>query len=296
MLKSITAVALIGLLGGFCAALLSGNIEIFRNYVEGAWRYEVAFKSPTELIIGAVIGLLAGTNIGFALSPKRIDAFYRGAGFGAAVGILLVLAQTTLVALAATLGSYYANYHFLLTRFAAIITAAAIVGAIAVMLAGARPLIGAAPGALVGLLTAVAFVLPGTILLAVNISNAYPNMPFGEFAFTILNYVISQSVILPVGAGCGAIVGAVSSLLSAKRDGDRLTSTAIILGAVIGVTASSLSFLYILNLALSYPTSTLATIFTRIALGLFCGAAVGIAIIALKTAATRPNPDMIDPD
>ncbi len=290
MLKSVIAAASIGILGGITVALFHGSIAVFENYVDGVWITQFEVSSLTAPIIGAIIGTLAGANIGFALPRERVDAFSRGALIGAAVGVLLILTQAPLVALATVFGRYNADYQFLLTRFSAMLTAAAILGAITGMLLGSRPLVGWKPGALLGLLTALAFVPTGTVLLVLKISSAYPNMPFAQFVAVVEGDLTSQSVVLLVGAGCGAIVGAVANKLSANRDGDTLTLIAILLAAVIGVSASSLSLLYILNFAFAYPIFSPTAFHIRLAVGLSSGAAVGIALIALKAAATRPKP------
>ena len=131
MLKSVITAACIGVLGGFWIALVDGSIEIFQNYVDGVWRYQIEFNSAAEILVGAVIGVLAGANIRLALDPERADGFVFGALVGLAVGILLALAQIAFVALSALLQIYDVEYGFLLTRFSGILAAAALIGAIA---------------------------------------------------------------------------------------------------------------------------------------------------------------------
>ena len=98
MLKSVITAACIGVLGGFWIALVDGSIEIFQNYVDGVWRYQIEFNSAAEILVGAVIGVLAGANIRLALDPERADGFVSGALVGLAVGVLLALAQIAFVA------------------------------------------------------------------------------------------------------------------------------------------------------------------------------------------------------
>ena len=150
MIKSVITVACIGVLGGLWIALITGSIEVFQNYVDGIWRYQVALNSVAEVLIGAVIGALAGANIRYALAPERVDGFIRGAFTGAVVGVLLILAQIAFVAIAANFGDYRLSYQPLLTRLSGILFVAAVLGAAVGALRYGRPPVGLLPGAIVG--------------------------------------------------------------------------------------------------------------------------------------------------
>ena len=80
MLKSVITAACIGVLGGFWIALVDGSIEIFQNYVDGVWRYQIEFNSAAEILVGTVIGVLAGRtfdlrsirSVPIGLCPARL--------------------------------------------------------------------------------------------------------------------------------------------------------------------------------------------------------------------------------
>ncbi|MCY4577657.1 MAG: hypothetical protein OXD31_01280 [Chloroflexi bacterium] len=72
MLKSVITSACIGTLGGLWVALVNGSIELFQNYVDGAWRYQVELNSVAEILVGAVIGVLAGANIPLAFAKDEV--------------------------------------------------------------------------------------------------------------------------------------------------------------------------------------------------------------------------------
>lgn len=284
MLRSVTAAVLIGVLGGFWFALVNGSIELFQNYVEGVWRYQVGVRSFAAPLVGAVIGALAGANIHLALAQARADAFVRGALAGCAVGALLVAGQAALVALAALLQVYDVEYGFLLTRFVGIFAAAVLIGAIAGLLGVGRSLgRPVVTGAVIGALTSVAFVLPVPL-------NAVLNVPVSNWGMVVGGVVVLTSFVLTYhlpallsGAGSGAIIGAVHR--QRAMDGADIDSIAvgIILGAVAAVTASSLSFHYvILGLESSASSFSIALVVFRTLLGLVGGSVIGLLVITAR--------------
>ena len=284
MLRSVTAAVLIGVLGGFWFALVNGSIELFQNYVEGVWRYQVGVRSFAAPLVGAVIGALAGANIHLALAQARADAFVRGALAGCAVGALLVAGQAALVALAALLQVYDVEYGFLLTRFVGIFAAAVLIGAIADLLGVGRSLgRPVVTGAVIGALTSVAFVLPVPL-------NAVLNVPVSNWGMVVGGVVVLTSFVLTYhlpallsGAGSGAIIGAVHR--QRAMDGADIDSIAvgIILGAVAAVTASSLSFHYvILGLESSASSFSIALVVFRTLLGLVGGSVIGLLVITAR--------------
>lgn len=268
MLKSIIAAVFIGALGGFWFALLNDSIEVFQNYVEGVWRYEVAVRSFAAPVVGVVIGALAGANIHLALSQERADGFVRGTLMGSAAAALLILAQVVFVAIAANFGDYRLSYQPLLTRLCGILFVAAVFGAVLGAYMPNRLPVGLVPGAIVGALIGVSFTLPAvltTILFISALSDAgYPPVNI------ILTYLLPDVVSPLVGAASGAIVG------SARR----ATPAAVIVAATVGVTTSSVPFLYIIGLAFLHISFAPAVYAIRILVGILAGIAVGAAIIA----------------
>ena len=285
MLKCVITAACIGILGGFWFALANGSIELFQNYVEGAWRYQFAVRSFVAPIVGLVVGALSGANIRLGLAPERADGFERGAIIGAAVGILLVLAQIVLVALAANFGDYRTPYQSLLTRFSGIIFFAAIIGAAVGMLTRNRPPVGILPGAAVGALIGISFVLPVVVAVALIVASA-PGIVSG----TNLIPLYAPHLVSPaVGAAVAAIVAAVADRLTPANSQDALTFISVAAGAVSGVTASSTSFFYVL--ARQSPPVAIFYEF-HIGVGLLLGVAVGIGALAVgrKVALRQAQP------
>ena len=279
MLKSVITAVFIGVLGGFWIALVNDSIEVFRNYVDGVWRYQVEVRSFAAPVIGGVIGALAGANIRLALADERADGFVRGALAGCAVGALLVAGQAALVALAALLQVYEVEYGFLLTRFAGIFATAAIIGAMAGLLAVGRSLAALLPGAVVGALTAAAFALPTIAAALAVLVSAWSISAAWVFTST-LTYALSQLPVLLAGAGSGAIVGAAHRQRGRDSENDTPIAIGVMLGAVSAVTTSSLSFHYVvLGLAYSHASFSLGLLVFRVLVGLLCGVAVGLAVI-----------------
>ena len=298
MLKSVIAAVCIGMLGGFWIALVDGSIEIFQNYVDGVWRYQVEFNSVAELLVGAVIGALAGANIRLALDPERADGFVSGALVGLAVGVLLALAQIAFVVLSALLKIYDVEYGFLLTRFSGIIAAAALIGAIAGLLKSRFSLAAPLPSGVVGALVAIAFVMPIVMGAALTIPIADWGAPVGgAFSST---YLTPHLPVLLACAGTGAIVAAVAGSRMRGHPSDMLTSAGVVLGAVVSATVSSLSFHYvILGLASPEDSFSIAMFAFRTLVGLLGGVAVGMAVIIAGrriVSTHRTNAGMISPD
>ena len=285
VLKSVIVATSIGILGGLWIALLDNGIELFQNYVDGVWRYQVEVRSFAAPLIGAVVGGLAGSNIRLALAEARSDAFVRGALAGCAVGALLVAGQAALVVLAALLQVYDVEYGFLLTRFVGIFTAAALIGAVAGLLGIGRlsdkPVIA---GAVVGALTAGAFLLPNIVTNALAIATSSES-GVSDLAFFATYLLPSHLSVLLAGMGSGAIIGAahgwrglggsdISPALSPAMIG-------ILLGTLTAVTASSPSFHYVvLGLLPADSSLSLALYVFRALLGLFVGSVVGVLVIA----------------
>ena len=278
MLRSVITATLLGILGGFWVALLSDGIEVFQNYVEGEWRYQVAFNSVAPVIVGTVIGALAGANIRFALEPKRVDGLVRGALVGAAVGALLVLAQVVLVVLAANFSDYRVNYQSLLTRFSGIISIAVASGASIGTLTRNRPPAGIMANTVVGTLIGVSFALPVIITVTLIIASE-PDVQLVGYFFPLyfMPFLVSPMVGGAVAAVIAAVVGRLTPVHSHDSH-DKVVLTAVILGAVAGVTASSTSFFYVIA-----PQASLVPVMYefRIVIGLFIGVAVGIASLAV---------------
>ena len=298
MLKSVITAACIGMLGSFWIALVNGSIELFQNYVDGVWRYQIEFNSVAEILVGAVIGALAGANIRLALDPERADGFVSGALVGLAVGVLLALAQIAFVALSALLQVYEVEYGFLLTRFSGIIAAAALIGAIAGLLKSSFSLAAPLPSGVVGALVAIAFVMPIVMGAALTIPIADWGAPVGgAFSST---YLTPHLPVLLACAGTGAIVAAVAGSRLRGHSSDMLTSAGVVLGAVVSATASSLSFHYvILGLASPDNSFSIAMFAFRTFVGLLGGVAVGMAVIMAGrriVSTHRTNAGMISPD
>ena len=244
MLKSVIAAVFIGVLGGVWVALVNDDIEIFQNYSEGVWRYQVGVRSFAAPIVGLVIGALAGANIRLALAPERADGFMRGALVGLAVGGMLVLAQIVLVALAASFGDYRVPYQSLLTRFSGIIFVAAVIGAAIGMLARNRPPVGAMQAAALGACIGVSFALPVVVTVTLVVASA-PGVLSGTNLIPL--YYAPYAVGPIVGAGVGAIIAAIAGRLSRAGLHDTLTFIAVMLGGFASVTASSTSFYYVVT-------------------------------------------------
>ena len=268
MLRSVITAVIIGVLGGLWFALLNDSIEVFQNYVEGAWRYEFAARSLAAPVVGMVIGALAGANIYLALAPSRVDGFARGALAGAGAAFLLILAQLAFVAIAANFGDYRLSYQHLLARLCGILFVAAVLGAVFGALSYNRPPIGLLPGAIAGALIGASFALPAvvatTFLISALSDAGYPPSSF------ILIYVLPNAVSPLAGAACGAVVGAAR----------RTTFTAVVIATTTAVTASSVTFLYIIGLAFLHISFTPAVYAIRISVGIIAGIAVGFFIIA----------------
>ena len=285
MLKSVITAACIGLLGGFWIALFSDGIEIFQNYVDGVWRYQFAVRSFAAPVVGAVIGTLAGANIHLASDSDRASGLTRGALIGAAVGVLLVSAQIVLVVLAANFGDYRTPYQSLLTRFSGIIFFTSIIGAATGMLTRNRPPVGTLPGAAVGALIGISFVLPVVVTIALIVASA-PGIVSGTNLIPLYApYLVSPIV----GAAVAAIIAAVAARLTPANSQDALTFISVAAGAVCGVTTSSISFFYVVTRQ-SPPVAVVYEF--HIGVGLLLGVAVGIAALAVgrKVALRQAQP------
>ena len=296
MLKSVITAACIGLLGGFWIALVNDSIEIFQNYVDGVWRYQVTVNSVAEVLIGAVIGVLAGANIRLALAPERADGFLRGAHIGAAIGALLILAQLALVALAANFAEYRIFYQPLLTRFSGIIFAATLIGAATSLLKDDRPLAAPIPGAVAGALIAAAFALPSAATNALTIlTSDWAGTP--EVTYFAAHMLASHLSELLAGAGAGAILGAAYKWKGLGETNALPIKLGILLGTLVGVTASSPSFQYVAfglspsESSFSLMLYVLMLYVFRVLVGLLCGASMGllVTLVTLRMIATRGN-------
>ena len=304
MTRSVITAAFIGVLGGFWIALINGSIEIFQNYVEGVWRYQVAVNSVVEGLIGAVIGVLAGANIRLALTDERSDRLLAGAQIGVAVGVLLVLAQVALVALAATFAEYRVFYQPLLTRFSGILFTATIIGAAAGLLNVRRSLAAPIPGAVVGFLTAAAFVLPNS---ATNVLTILTSDWVGssELTYFATHVMASHLSTLLAGAGGGAILGAAYEWKGLGETDPLPIKWGILLGTLVGVTASSPSFQYVAFGMLPSESSFSLMLYVfmlyvfRVLVGLLFGVSVGLFVTfaTLRMIASRRNDaGMISPE
>ena len=301
MLRSVITAVFIGVLGGFWFALVNDSIELFRNYVDGIWRYQVAVRSFAAPLVGAVIGALAGANIHLALAQERADAFVRGALAGCAVGALLVAGQAVLVVLAALLQVYDVEYGFLLTRFVGILSVAVLIGAIAGLLGVGgsfdKPVV---PGAVIGALISIAFVLPGPLNAALNVEVSNWGMVVGG-VIVLTSFVLTHNLpVLLSGAGSGAIIVAVYKQRAADGADSAPVAFGAILGTVAAVTASSLSFHYvILGLESSASSFSIALFVFRTLLGLVAGSVVGLLVIVVRqriAPSRRADADMISRD
>jgi len=301
LLRSVITAVFIGVLGGFWFALVNDSIELFRNYVDGIWRYQVAVRSFAAPLVGAVIGALAGANIHLALAQERADAFVRGALAGCAVGALLVAGQAVLVVLAALLQVYDVEYGFLLTRFVGILSVAVLIGAIAGLLGigGSfdKPVV---PGVVIGTLTSVAFVLPAPLNAALNVEVSNWGMVVGG-VIVLTSFVLTHNLpVLLSGAGSGAIIVAVYKQRAADGADSAPVAFGAILGTVAAVTASSLSFHYvILGLESSASSFSIALFVFRTLLGLVAGSVVGLLVIVMRqriAPSRRADADMISRD
>ena len=282
MLKSVIVATLIGVLGGFWVALLNDSIEVFQNYVDGEWRYQVGVRSFAAPVIGIIIGALSGANIRLALAPESTGGFTRGALIGSGVGILLILAQVALVVLAANFGDYRVSYQPLLTRLSGILFAAAVIGAATCLLRSNRSLAPPVPGAVVGALTAAAFVLPNAAANALAIATSDWTGSSG-LALFVTDTVASHLSTLLAGASSGVILETAYRRWKERDKSDTpadtsATAMGILLGAFAGVTASSSSFHYVVfGLFPSGASFSLALYVFRALVGALAGLLFGIA-------------------
>ena len=273
MLKSIAAAVVIGAVCGLWLALVNGSVEIFQNYVGGTWRYQLAVHSFAEILVGVVIGALAGANIRLGLAPQRADGFALGTIVGVVVGIALCLAQAIIVILATQTREYDTDYNFLLTRFSGIVGAAALLGGASGLLTGGRLRISASSGALIGAIVAVAFNLPG-ILAVVSAALSAAGVEVHWSAYPI--YAARQLAALPAVAACVAILAAVFARQSDNDARDIPAAVGMLLGAVVAVTASSRPFHFvILGLGSADASFSLSLFVFRLLVGLLLGIAVG---------------------
>lgn len=299
MIKSVITAACIGLLGGLWIALITGNIEIFQNNVDGVLRYQVVVNSIAVILVGVVVGALVGANIHLALAPERTAGFVLGSLGGVVVGIILVLAQMALVTLAALLQEYNVESDFLLTRFSGIIAAAALIGAATGLLTVERSLAAPIPGAVVGALAAAAFALPaiaGTVIVLVSVWST----SVVWVSTSTLNYALPQLPVLLAGAGSGAIIGTVHKRRGLDDSDISPTTIGVLLGTVTAVTTSSASFHYVvLGLVPSESSFSLTLYVFRVLVGLLCGVSVGLLVTfaTLRMIDSRKNDTgMISPE
>ncbi len=278
MLKSVITAAFLGVLGGFWIALVSDSIEVFQNYVEGVWRYQVALNSAAELLVGAVVGALAGANIRLALAPERADGFLRGAKTGAAIGLLLVLAQVGLVALAANFDEYRVFYQPLLTRFSGIVFFASVIGAAAGLWKVEHPPAAPIPCAVLGALTAAAFMLPVVATTLLTIFTSEWAWAQGLSLF-VTNIFASQLSTLAAASGTGAITSATLGRKGLGESHNLSATVGVLSGTVTAVTASSAAFHYVI-LGLVPPESSFspALYVSRVLVGLLFGVGVGLVV------------------
>ena len=299
MLRSVIATVAIGALGGLWVALINDSVEVFQNYVDGAWRYQIAVGSAAEILVGAVVGALAGANIRLALAPERVSGFLRGAVTGATAGFLLVLAQGALVALAASFSEYRVFYQPLLVRFSGILFVATVIGAAAGMLKAERSLAAPMPGAVVGVLTAAAFVLPVVANTSHTIFTSDWAWANGLSLF-VSNIFASQVSTLAASSGSGAIIGATIGRRGLGGSNNLPATAGVLLGTVTAVTGSSASFHYvILGLIPSESSFSPELYVFRVLVGLLCGVGVGlvVAFAAQRVTASRDtDAGMIAPD
>ncbi len=273
LLKSIAAAVVIGAVCGLWLALINGSVEIFQNYVDGAWRYQLAVHSFAEILVGVVVGALAGANIRLGLTPHRADGFALGTLVGVVVGIALCLAQAIIVVLATQTREYDTDYNFLLTRFSGIVGAAALLGGASGLLTGGRLRISASTGVVIGAIVAVAFNLPG-ILAVVVLTLSAPGAEIHWSVYPI--YAIRQFAALPAAAACVAILAAVFARQSDSDASVIPATVGMMLGAVVAVTASSRPFHFvILGLDSADASFSISLLVFRLLVGLLLGIAVG---------------------
>ena len=273
MMKSIAAAVVIGAVCGLWLALVNGSVEIFQNYVGGVWRYQLAVHSFAEILVGVVIGALAGANIRLGLAPQRADGFVLGTLVGVVVGIALCLAQAIIVILATQMREYDTDYNFLLTRFSGIVGAAALLGGANGLLTGGRLRISASSGALIGAIVVVAFNLPG-ILAVVAVALSAAGVEIHWSAYPI--YAIRQLAALPAVVACVAILAAVFERQSDNDARDTPAAIGMLFGAVVAVTASSRPFHFvILGLGSTDASFSLPLFVFRLLVGMLLGIAVG---------------------
>lgn len=273
MLKAIAAAVVIGAVGGLWLALVNGSVEIFQNYVDGTWQYQLAVHSFAEILVGVVGGALTGANIRLGLAPQRADGFALGALVGVVVGIALCLAQVIIVILAVQTREYDTDYNFLLTRFSGIVGAAALLGGASGLLTGVRLRISASSGAVIGAIVAVAFNLPG-ILAVVVLTLSAPGVEIHWSVYPI--YATRQLAALPAAAACVAILAAVFARQSDNDSSDIPAAIGMLLGAFVAVTASSRPFHFvILGLGSADASFSLPLLVFRLLVGLLLGIAVG---------------------
>ena len=291
MIKSVITVACIGVLGGLWIALITGSIEVFQNYVDGIWRYQVALNSVAEVLIGAVIGALAGANIRLALARERADRLVAGAHIGAAIGVLLVLAQLALVALAANFAEYRIFYQPLLTRFSGIIFAATVIVAATGMLKSEISIAAPISGAVAGALIAAAFALPSAATNALTILTS-EWIGSSELTYFATDVLASHLSTLLAGAGGGAILGAAFEWKGLGETEALPVGLGILLGTLVGVTASSPAFQFVaFGLLPSESSFSLMLYVFRVLVGLLFGVSVGLftTFATLRIIASRRN-------
>lgn len=263
----------IGAVCGLWLALINGSVEIFQNYVDGAWQYQLAVHSFAEILVGVVVGALAGANIRLGLAPQRADGFALGTLVGVVVGIALCLAQAIIVVLATQTREYDTDYNFLLTRFSGIVGAAALLGGASGLLTGGRLRISASTGAVIGAIVAVAFNLPG-ILAVVVLTLSAPGAEIHWSVYPI--YAIRQFAALPATAACVAILAAVFARQSDSDASVIPATVGMLVGAVVAVTASSRPFHFvILGLGSADASFSISLLVFRLLVGLLLGIAVG---------------------
>ena len=205
---------------------------------------------------------------------------------GCVVGIVLGgMRKTALVSLlAALLQVYEVEYGFLLTRFVGILSAAVLIGAIAGLLrVGGSFDKPAVPGAVIGTLTSFAFVLPAPLNAALNVEVSNWGMVVGGI-IVLTSFVLTYHLPdLLAGAGSGAIIGAVYNHRVANGADSAPVALGVILGTVAAVTASSLSFHYvILGLESSASSFSIALFVFRTLLGLVAGSVIGLLVIVVR--------------
>ena len=273
MLKAIAAAVVIGAVCGLWLALVNDSVEIFQNYVDGAWQYQFAVHSFAEILVSVVVGALAGANIRLGLAPQRADGFALGTLVGVVVGIALSLAQVIIVILAVQMREYDPDYNFLLTRFSGIVGAAALLGGANGLLTGGRLRISASSGAVIGALVVAAFHLPGILAVVVAaLSTAGVEIHWAVYPI----YATRQLAPLLAAAACVAVLAAVFARQSDNDSSDIPAAVGMLVGAVVAVTASGRSFHFvILGLGSVDSSFSLSLLVFRLLVGLLLGIAVG---------------------